>query len=358
MPSEQQSAAPSSPCRARTRPAICGAGSARPVSGPVPGRTKTVASALLTAGLALAPIAAAAADAAPGVADTNQVAPAAEDTIPILDGIGFVNIDSLLLAGDGVLVAFEDTIPFAEGTLDTVLVAAPRVTIDEVVRRIGERLEADRYAIGQHAFTGIYTMIARDDPADSNRYTLYEGADRIHKNDDGTLHYARLWQRERRYEDGRLESEKIEEEIETDWSRMSRQLAVPFSLETGDQYVYEILDRMLIGMSLVYKMRFRPKDQFAALPSGVVWVDYSDWVIRRFDAAMTGAVPLPMVLKSVPAYRLRRVKRGDWWVLHDIYVQAELRRVPLLKIPGSVTLRFQTRDHVINGVAYPDPEAR
>ena len=288
----------------------------------------------------------------------TESATAAEDTVPVLEGITFVDIDSLLLAGEGVLVAFEDTIPFAQGTIDTVLVAAPRVKIDEVVRRIGERLEADFYAIENHEFTGIYTVVARDDPADTSRYTLYEGAERIHKNDDGTLQYARLWQRERRYENGELKSEKVEDEIEAEWGDMSRQLAIPFSLESGDQYNYAILDRKLVGMNLVYKMRFWPRDQFAALPSGIVWVDYSDWVIRRFEAEMTGAVPMPLILKSIPVYKLRRVKRGDWWVVSDAYVRAELRRIPLLKIPGSITLHFRTRDHVINGVAYPDAEVR
>ena len=287
-----------------------------------------------------------------------ESATAVADTVPVLEGITFVDIDSLLLAGEGVLVAFEDTIPFASGTIDTVLVAAPRVKIDEVVRRIGERLEADFYAIEHHEFTGIYTVIARDDPADSSRYTVYEGAERIPRNDDGTLQYARLWQRERRYEDGEMKSEKVEDEIEAEWGNMSRQLAIPFSLESGDQYNYAILDRKLVGMNLVYKMRFWPRDQFAALPSGVVWVDYSDWVIRRFEAKMTGAVPLPLILKSIPVYKLRRVKRGEWWVVSDAYVQAELRRIPLLNIPGSVTLHFRTRDHVINGVAYPDAEVR
>ncbi len=296
--------------------------------------------------------------AATAAADTVEVTTAAEDPVPVLEGITFVDIDSLLLAGEGVLVAFEDTIPFAQGTIDTVLVAAPRVKIAEVVRRIGERLEADFYAIEHHEFTGIYTVVARDDPADTSRYTLYEGAERIHKNDDGTLQYARLWQRERRYENGELKSEKVEDEIEAEWGDMSRQLAIPFSLESGDQYNYAILDRKLVGMNLVYKMRFWPRDQFAALPSGIVWVDYSDWVIRRFEAEMTGAVPMPMILKSIPVYKLRRVKRGDWWVVSDAYVRAELRRIPLLKIPGSISLHFRTRDHVINGVAYPDPEVR
>jgi hypothetical protein len=292
--------------------------------------------------------------------DTAATALAAPDTVPTLEGITFVDIDSLLIAGEGVLVAFEDTIPFAEGTLDTVLVAAPRVKIDEVVRRIGERMEADFYAIEQHEFTGVYTMIARDDPADSSRYTVYEGADRIHRQVDGTFQYARLWQQERRYEDGELEKEKIEDEIEADWGHMSRDIAmaIPFSLESGDHYNYTILDRRLVGMNLVYKMRFSPKDQFAALPSGIVWVDYSDWVIRRIEAEMTGAVPLPMFLKSIPVYKVRRVKLGDWWVLKDAYARVELRKLPLLKIPRSVTFHFIASDHVINGVAYDEPESR
>jgi hypothetical protein len=222
------------------------------------------------------------------------------------------------------------------------------------VGRFGARMAAECFALRAHVYTGVFTMIARDDPADTSRYTIYESASRIRKDGDGTYQYATLWERERKYQDGELKKEKIKDEIETDWAGMGQQMAmaVPFSRHSGDQYNYEIQDRKLIGMNLVYKMSYQPRDQFAALPSGTVWVDYSDWVIRRVEASFDGAVPVPLFLKAIPVYKARRVKRGDWWVLNDIFARMEMRHLPLLKIPRLIEFHYRTYDHQINGVVY------
>lgn len=340
--------------RSGRRAGVTGAGKLGPARG-------AVVALALAATVALTPVALL------GQADADSTRPARldtvvnfyGDTIPTLTGLTVVDIDSLLLSGEGILIAFEDTIPFAEGTLDTLLVGAQRVTIDEVVRRIGERMEAERFAIREHEFTGLTKVVARAHDDGENDYTIYEGATRIRRAPDGTYRWATLWEREREYEKGELKKEKVEDEIEVDWAGVGNDVAtaVPFSLESGDQYNYEILDRRLVGMNLVYKMRFEPKDSFAALASGTVWVDYSDWVIRRIEAEITGAVPVPLVIKSIPVYKLRRVPKGEHWVLHDAYARVELRKLPLADIPGTIEVHWRSTGHIINGVEYPDAEA-
>ncbi len=73
-------------------------------------------------------------------ADADSTAPddslgeiAALDTVPTLSGLTVVDIDSLLLSGVGVMLAFEDTLPIVDGTADTLFVDAPRVKVGEVV---------------------------------------------------------------------------------------------------------------------------------------------------------------------------------------------------------------------------------
>ena len=77
--------------------------------------------------------------------------PAPAQTPPPAGGSGteddpyVIDVDELLRGGYGLMVASEDTIPFAAGTIDTILVTAPRVTvannrqIQQGARWIGDR---------------------------------------------------------------------------------------------------------------------------------------------------------------------------------------------------------------------------
>jgi hypothetical protein len=293
-------------------------------------------------------------------APTGQNAPpdtglAPPDSEVVLD---FVNVDSLLLSGTGLLLAFEDTIPFAEGTLDTILVGAPRMKVSEVVRRIGERMARDRARLRDHSYTGSTRVVARypEHPGKPRRWDTYESVTRERLGRDYTYQTARVWQRERKYEGDELEEEKIDDEVEMDWGQVSDAVteAVPFALQSSDAYDYAILDRRLVGDHVVYKIHFAPRSSFQALPSGTVWVDFSDFVIRRIEAEMTGAVPMPIFLKSIPVFKVRREQKGEHWVVADLYARVLLRDLPLLKIPTDLELYYRTSRHVIDGVRYPD----
>ena len=66
---------------------------------------------------------------------------------------------------------------------------------------------------------------------------------------------------------------------------------------------------------------------------------------------MTGAVPFPMFLKSVPVYRMSREQFGEFWFTTEVYMRINLRSVPLLPIPDNIEVRVSLQDIVINGAA-------
>jgi len=212
----------------------------------------------------------------------------------------------------------------------------------------------------EHAFTAVSKAIIRfgDENDPEARWETFEAAERYRMQSGGTFQQARLWQRERKYRGREMVDEKTDDEVEVEWADLGEAMmeAIPFSLQSGDQYKYDIIDRELMGLNVVYEVTYEPKSSFKPLPRGRVWLDTSDFVIRRVEAEMTETVPMPMIVKSIPVYKFRRAQKGEHWVVSDLYARIELHQVSLLKIPGSVEFFLKTSRHVINGVSYPDED--
>jgi hypothetical protein len=293
-------------------------------------------------------------------AGVAAAAPVPADTTAVPGGSGsggdpwLIDPDEALKEGYGIFLAEEDTFAFAAGTLDTVLVDAPRIGVAEVVRRIGERMAADEARMGDHAWTQVTRVVAREHAGRDDDRTEYEQVERLAVRRDGAFQRVRVRQVERKYRGDRLEKEKTDDDVESDWEQISDATsAIPFTLEGADQYNYTVLARDLFGSHLVYTLRFTPKSRFRGLPSGTVWIDCSDFVIRRIEAGMTEGAPLPLVVKAIPWFKIRRVERGDFWVVADVMAKIELRG-GWPGLPDEVELFVRTRDHVIGGVAYGD----
>lgn len=293
-------------------------------------------------------------------AGVAAAAPVPADTTAVPGGSGtevdpwFIDPDEALKEGYGIFLAEEDTFAFVAGTLDTVLVDAPRIGVAEVVRRIGERMAADEARMGDHAWTQVTRVVAREHAGRDDDRTEYEQVERLAVRRDGAFQRVRVRQVERKYRGGRLEKEKTDDDVESDWDQISDATsAIPFTLEGADQYNYTVLSRDLFGAHLVYTLRFTPKSRFKGLPSGTVWIDYSDFVIRRIEAGMTEGAPLPLVVKAIPWFKIRRVAKGDFWVVADVMAKIVLRG-GWPGLPDEVELFVRTRDHVIGGVAYGD----
>ncbi len=301
------------------------------------------------------------------VATAADTAAAADsDTVPTLPGIALpegvdwrrigqaADLDSLLLDGKGIVLAFEDTFAFDKGTADTFLVSAPRVTVAEVMKSIADKSEYDRYRMGSYEYTTLTTIVSRDGPGvDSPVSAIHETAIRFHHDRENGDQMVTLWERERKFKDGEVSKEKVDDSVKAQWMPMQRSVIGMMPAERGSatRYRYTIEDRKLVGNSLIYRIGFAPRSRFDALPSGQIWVDYSNWVIRKIEARMTGAVPFPLFLKSVPVFRQSQERFGEYWFPTDAYLRVNLRHVPLLPIPDNIEVRVQLRDIVINGVA-------
>ncbi len=264
------------------------------------------------------------------------------------------DLDSLLLGDPGVVMAFEDTFSFDPGSPDTVLVSAPRVTVADVIAAIGRRMEYDNYRMGDYEYTTLVTQVLRDEPGDDGgNYKVEEYAARFRHDEELGDQVVQLWERSRKYEDGELTEDEVDDEVSAEFLPVQDRVieAMPFSPGGAARYNYTILDRQLVGNNLIYKIHFEPKSQFEALPTGTIWVDYSNWVLRKVEAEMTGAVPFPMFMKSVPVYRMSRERFGEFWFTTEVYLRINLRQVPLLPIPDNVEVRVSLQDIVINGSA-------
>ena len=277
------------------------------------------------------------------LSDSSSGSPVYERTWP-------APVDGVQRRGSSPLLANEDTGALAGGLLDTITIHANSVTVNEIVRCTGEHLADNQQRINDHIWTQLTRVIARprdDGKGECNR-TEYEQMERIRKDAEGGFQRVLLSRTERRFRDGALERVKVNEEIVTKWEEFADVAgALPFSPNQSSDYNYEIASRRLFGNShLIYEIRYTPKSHFAALPSGMAWIEWPHFAIHRLEGSFRGVLPLPLVLKSVPWFRIRRVRCGDLWVTAEVMARVEMRRV-FPGLPASLEVYVRTYDHVI-----------
>ena len=270
-----------------------------------------------------------------------------------------IDIDALLEQGYAVVITPEDTIPLADAGVDTVHVRAPRLRVSELVRRIGERMEADYRRIGEMSVTSLSKAVVHwddPDPAKARRKEFIEG-ERVSVDRDGEERIARLFLKTRSYEGGELVDEEDEPDVVENWQEdvVNVAMAMPFALVTAGQYRFEILERTLIGDHLVFKIGFTPKSRFEPGLDGVVWIDYSDLAIRRMEGSVSDPTPVPMFIASVPRLVWTQRPAGERWITDELHAWVTLTDLPFM--PDRVQLDVEMRDYVIDGVAYEEEEA-
>ncbi len=249
-------------------------------------------------------------------------------------------------------VSQSDTLGADSSPVETVVVSASQVTIDEVIEAITRRIEREDALMFEYEYTTLVTVVIRDEPVgDDGDYQIEENASRYHYSRSMGTQVAQLWERSRKFEDGEQVEDEVDEELSAEFLPLQENMTetMPFSPNGGRSYDYSILDRQLVGNNLIYKVGFEPKDKFEALPSGTVWVDYSNWVVRKFESRMIETVPYPIFIESIPVYRLSQERFGDFWFPTEMQMQIQLRKIPLLGIPDNVEVRVSLQDIIING---------
>ncbi len=259
-----------------------------------------------------------------------------------------IDVDALLKQGFAVIVTDEDTIAVAGAPVDTIRVAAPRLRVSEVVKRVAAAMADAGRAIGPHTYTEMSRVTAwtdRHDPTKVQR-EVYVDLARINRDGEGEYRTTRLFQSEKRYKAGELVEEKTEEDITREWQDdvVQSTMAMPFGLLTANTYRYTILERTLIGEHLVFRIGFEPKNRFESGLAGEVWIDYSDFVIRRMEGAMVGPMPMPMIMRGVPEFTFTLRKESGHWVADELYAVVELNGA-LPKVPDSVEIQVKLDDY-------------
>ena len=282
------------------------------------------------------------------------------DTTAIAAGAGteddpwLIDIDALLAEGFAVIVAPDTTFAVADAEADTIRIAAPRLRVSDVVRRVSETMDDMSRNMGEQTFTMLQRVDfwTRRGDAEKEKRTELTEAWRIHVDEVGEQRSSRLFQREREWKAGELDKDETDTEITREWQEEVAQemMDMPFSLLAANAYRYEIKERTLIGEHLVFRIGFTPKSAFEPGLEGDVWIDYSDFVIRRMSGRLVGPMPVPLIMKGVPrfAFTLKQVEGN--WVTEAIQATILLNSV-LPGIPEEIELSVSLDDFVFGPVA-------
>lgn len=211
---------------------------------------------------------------------------------------------SLPEAGKPTL-AVEDTFAMPTAILPEYLVEAPRVTLNEILRRVAEG-EVRRDSLMQdQAYTILIKIVYSDSKDTSKTHTEREYVSRVYKKRPDKVREVPLRS---------SGDEDIEIRAGTDMSE--QMVAFAFQARARAEFEFKIIERNWIGGHVVYKIEFRPRSQVDPLPSGVVWVDTNEFVIVREEFWFREQSPVPVFLKSIDNCVVERSRvDGNWWVM-------------------------------------------
>jgi hypothetical protein len=233
---------------------------------------------------------------------------------------------SPLIGAPGVpTLAAEDTIPIPSALLPEYVVTAPRVSLDEILKRVAEG-EARRDSLMKDQ---SYTLLAKvtyldaDGKAPTNAKKKLEYASKVYKKAPGKVREIPL----RRTSDIKKKNGKEDDDVEVTAGPGMREQIVSFAFEprTRARYDFKIADRVLVGGHVVYVIAFTPRSKVDDLPEGRAWVDTNDFVIAREEFWYRDRSPAPLVFKRLDSCVVERTKvDGQWWVVSRVLARVQL----------------------------------
>ncbi len=209
------------------------------------------------------------------------------------------------------VLAVEDTFLMPTTTLPEFLVEAPRVTLDEILRRVAEGEARRDSLMRDQAYTALFKVVYADPQGETR--VAREVASRIYKKRPDRVREVRL------QESG---DEAFEFRVS---SNMGEQyVSFAFRPESRARYRFRILERFWLGGHVVYRIAFEPRSDVDPLPTGVVWIDTNEFVIVRQEFGYRNGSPLPLFLKSFEDCVVERSRvDGDFWVWTRFFVRVE-----------------------------------
>jgi len=218
------------------------------------------------------------------------------------------------------VLAVEDTVRLASGSLPEYVVRAPRVTLDEILRRVSEG-EARRDSLMQdQVFTRIVKVVYRYDAdrAGKQPKRKLEQAHRVFKKRPD--HFREILLR-------RQSDEKDSDDVEISSNPGMGEQVASFAFEprSRSRFRFTIRERHWVGGHVVYVVAFEPRSKADPLPSGQVWIDTNDYVIVREEFWYRDRSPAPLFIERIDRCVVERSRvDGKWWVITRLFGRVRL----------------------------------
>jgi hypothetical protein len=242
----------------------------------------------------------------------------------------------------GPTLAKEDTM---HTDVSTVLVKAPRVTLDEILDRVA-RGEARRDSLLRDQSFTATLRVMRDTEGKKGPVLFAESVSKVYKKKPDLLRTIEL----RHYEEHPEKSDGGDnDDIDADFSPGMGEEIVNFAFRPSNRknFRFSIEDRKLLGDHLVYTLAFQPRSALAVFePSGRVWVDTKDFVIVRQEIDFRQS-PVPLFLKDIKHMVVERTRAGDFWVLSRVMIRMELT-VSIPKFGRAFDFAMAMSDYTVN----------
>lgn len=218
------------------------------------------------------------------------------------------------------VLAVEDTVRLASGSLPEYVVRAPRVTLDEILRRVVEG-EARRDSLMQdQVFTRIVKVVYRYDAdrTDKPPKRKLEQAHRVFKKRPD--HFREILLR-------RQSDERDNDDVEISSNPGMGEQVASFAFEprSRSRFRFTIRERHWVGGHVVYVVAFEPRSKADPLPSGQVWIDTNDYVIVREEFWYRDRSPAPLFIERIDRCVVERSRvDGKWWVITRLFGRVRL----------------------------------
>ena len=241
----------------------------------------------------------------------------------------------------GPTLAKEDTM---RTDVSTVLVKAPRVTLEEILDRVAAG-EARRDSLMRDQSFTATLRVMRDTEGKKGPILFMESVNKVYKKKPDMLRTVEL----RHYEEKPDTGGDGDDFDDDDFSPNMGEEIVNFAFRPANRknFRFTIEDRKLLGDHLLYTLAFEPRSALAVFePSGRVWVDTKDFVIVRQEIDFRQS-PVPLFLKDIKHLVVERERAGDFWVLSRLMVRMELT-VPIPKFGRAFDFAMALSDYTVN----------
>jgi outer membrane lipoprotein-sorting protein len=244
-------------------------------------------------------------------------------------------------AQGGPTLATEDTM---HTDVSTVLVKAPRVTLEEILDRVA-RGEARRDSLIQDMSFTATLRVMRNTEGKAPPVLFAESVSKVYKKKPDLLRTVEL----RHYEEHPEKDGSDDVTFDDDFSPGMGEEIVNFAFRPANRknFKFSIEDRKLLGDHLVYTLAFEPRSALAVFePAGRVWVDTKDFVIVRQEIEFRQS-PMPLFLKAIKHMVVERTRAGDFWVLSRCLIRMQLT-IPVPKFGRSFDFAMALSDYRVN----------